>query len=625
MGGWVFIFGDTSDFDTQLERFARIFSVGGVPDLRVENYVYDDMPTVKALSWAWNGVSVPDVHVIRRKGALLILCGVITDLGRFGSLSNNQESTTSLVLRLWVEHRDDLIRELNGSFSCLFHDPNKDEATLYTDRFASRSVWFTKENNVWIVGNFPSAIAAIKKNNPKIDPVGLWSLFLAGRQLGSHGLYSNIRALMAGEKAVLSSTSGKMISRWWERRYRPEHGVSAPEWGCRLASALRASADRYKKVSANPHLFLSGGLDSRIAAASFGKPLRTLTLCTSPNAESRIASLVSKSLGLEHRRIIRSPYWYLDTLDASSLISSGSFLTDHTHFIVPIQEICSLNPRSTFLLGDLLENFNKHYFKPSGEKFNFDHFGINEFYKHIPYAMTNSSRIGVHFRTELRELLGEAYSQALLEYAESVLDVSEDSADCFDTFLRWANVGVTPTYNMITCLWPLAQERNLYFDNDLNNLSLKIPASVKGARVLHKWILYDLCRRLALIPDANYFLPPILPHKLKNLVKKLRPAIGTFRRNLIARTRRGNKPVLKSSGSWLVLHEMYRKDPQYKNLIENLITNEAIFPTEIFDLREIRNMWNNYLLGDISLNYEIRALLSFGSLHRLLSFDGIEL
>jgi len=625
MGGWVFITGNTSDFDVRLSRFRRTFSVEGVPNLRIEEYVYDDIQAARSFGWAWNRASIPDVHVVRNESTMLILCGVITDLGRFGTVPSECGSTATRVLELWTAHGEEVIGQLDGSFSCLFYDSRRRQIVVFTDRFASRSVWVGEDGGTWIVGNFPSAVAAMMRNPPKIDPVGLWSLFLAGRQLGDHGLYSNVRALMAGQKAVLSPAPRKMVSKWWQRRYKPENGLSAREWGCRLADALKASAARYKKVSGSPYLFLSGGLDSRIAAASFGKTLRTLTLCTSPNAESRLAWLVSLSLGLENRRILRSPYWYLDTLDAASLISSGHFLTDHTHFIVPIQEVCSENPEAGFLLGDLLENFNKHYFKPSGGRFTFDCTGIKDFYKYVPYAMTNSSRIGIHFREELRKPLEEMYLQALQEYAKSLLDVSEDHADRFDTFLRWANVSVTPTYNMITCIWPLAQERNLYFNNDLNELSLKIPASLRGARVLHAWILYNLSKRLALIPDSNYFLPPILPHKLKNLVKKLRPAVGAFRRNLIARTRRGNEPALKTSGSWLVLHEMYRKDARYKASMESLIADEAVFPPEIFDLQQIRNTWNEYLLGNTRLDFEIRALLSFGNLNRLVCCDRIEL
>ena len=57
-------------------------------------------------------------------------------------------------------------------------------------------------------------------------------------------------------------------------------------------------------VTSEPHLFLSGGLDSRIAAAAYGEPLKTVTLYSKPNIETKLAYLTSKILGLEVTPII---------------------------------------------------------------------------------------------------------------------------------------------------------------------------------------------------------------------------------------------------------------------------------------------------------------------------------
>jgi len=617
MGGWITEIGTASDFDGRLARFEKTFNVNGVPSLRVETHIHTNH--ARTIMWAWNRFRVPDVYVKETdEGVAIVLCGVITDLGHFGPLPNNQESTASLVLRLWVEHGNDLIRELNGSFSCLFYDPNKDEATLYTDRFASRSVWFTKENDVWIVGNFPSAIAAIKKNNPKIDPVGLWSLFHTGRHVGKHCLYYNTHCLLAGEKAVLSTASEATVSKWRQRRYIPDRSLKPREWGARIAKALQESSQRYKRGCARPYIFLSGGLDSRIAAAAFGEP-------TAPNAETRIASIVSKVVGIEYQTIIRSPYWYLNTLDAAALISAGNFFTCHTHFIVPASDIASQSPDAEFFLGDLLENFNKHYFSlPDGDSLTYNPqnmMGI--LHSCVPYSIRDTHRLGVHFRKEIRKNIEKIYRDALEDYAKSLVDVSEDDADRLDTFLRWADVSVTPTFNMITCLRTLAGERNIFFDNEVNEISLKIPSMVRGAGLLHKWTLHHLNRILTLIPDANTFLPPVFPNSIGIFAKKIRPTLGRIRRGIVPKSK--SKPVLKTSGSWLLTHEMYRKDSRYRKRIENLIVDENIFPSEIFDLQQIKNTWNEYLAGNISLHFEVEALLSFGSLHKMVSCNGIEL
>jgi len=140
---------------------------------------------------------------------------------------------------------------------------------------------------------------------------------------------------------------------------------------------------------------------------------------------------------------------------------------------------------------------------------------------------------------------------------------------------------------------------------------------------LHSWILYHLRKILALIPDANTFLPPICPNQLKKLAKNTRPVVGKLRRSIVSKN--GTKPVLQTSGSWLFLHEMYRKDIRYKHRIEEMLKDEKIFPSCIFDLGHIKRIWEGYLAGNRSLHYEIQSLISFGSLHALIPSSGIKL
>lgn len=176
---------------------------------------------------------------------------------------------------------------------------------------------------------------------------------------------------------------------------------------------------------------------------------------------------------------------------------------------------------------------------------------------------------------------------------------------------------------MTTWIWPLAKERNLCFDNELNDMSLKIPSDIRGAGILHKWILYHLCKMLIIIPDANTFFPPLLSKNINQIAEKLRPAIGKFRRSLMQK--QPTELVLKTSGSWLLLHEMYRKGRLYREQIENLIFDRDVFPPEIFDLEQIKNTWKEYIAGNIQLHFEIEALRSFGSLHKMIPCDGIDI
>ena len=162
MGGWILISGDTKQSDAQIQNFKRVFTVAGVPSLNIETIPYHK--DLHIVLWSWSNPPVPDIVVSREANGseVIVLHGVITDLGRFGPAEGGQSVIGSTILELWNKYGRELIPELNGSFSCACVNVYDKSVTLFTDRFASRSVWFSQEDNTWYAGNFPAALAAIR-------------------------------------------------------------------------------------------------------------------------------------------------------------------------------------------------------------------------------------------------------------------------------------------------------------------------------------------------------------------------------------------------------------------------------------------------------------------------------
>lgn len=620
MAGWITILGECPDFSLRLERFRKIFNIDGIPPLNIR--VVDHGPEFRLIQWAW-GTEFSDIAWVGdMESPGLLISGVITELtGKSSSVAVSAPSAEMLFAE-WQLCGEEVVPRLNGSFSTLFHDPSLREVHVHVDRFASRSVWVQREGNTWLLGNFPSAVAACRSNRPSLDPAGLWALLHMGRPPGNRGLYAAMFALMAGQKATLKPGQPPRLETWWSRRYVPDEKPSPREWGEAIAGVLQQSADRLRRTCIQPRLFLSGGLDSRLAAAAFGSGLHSLTLCTQSNLESRLAQRVADTLDLEHSTLYRTPYWYLDTSVASALISSGNYLNHHTHFIVPAMELLTGTEPGEFLLGDLLENFNKHYFSEQLTCFGPTSGRISEWLPSIiPATVREFTRQDIHLRPEMRQRVREDYDETMSQFARAVETVSTNPADRLDTLLRWANVGLTYTYNMHTCLWPLARTRNLYFDHGVDNLSLQIPATIRGAGILHAHTLRRLNKRLSWISDANTLQPPIFPETLKRFAGRSRPVLGKIRR-AVAR-RKNDGPVLSTSGSWLLLHEMYRKDDKYRAHCEAILFNPAALPEEIFTAQAIRSTWHEYLSGNVSRHFEVEALLSFGRLNQQISTSGL--
>jgi hypothetical protein len=625
MGGWIVMVGELADTEERLVRFRSVFEVPNVPALRVK--CSTRLPRFVSYTWAWSDSGVPDVDVAENGSDVLVLHGAVTDLGKYGKISQTREQTASRILEHLGKEGEACIKELNGSFSCVLYRKKSGELEAYTDRFASRPICFTSENAAFLLSNFPSALAAFRTSSARLNPAALWSLFHYSRHVGTNTVYSGIHSLLAGEKLCVTPSGTLRHAQWYNKRYVPEGAIGPSEWAARLSAALKESAARCLRTCSKPYLFLSGGLDSRIAAASLGRSVEAISLCTEVNAEVSIAARVAKSLGVKHMRVVRSPYWYLDTLRSAALIGSGSHFTQHAHFMVPARDLAQRYGDVQFYLGDLLENFNKHYFScPSGYQPKFNPNSLAEFlHRCVPYALKDVSRVGLYFQPAIRTRMQSRYLEEMADYSNQVRTVSDYDADRFDTLLRWADVSVTPTFNMLSCLHPLAGERNIRYDNELDEVHLHIPHDLRGSGVLHKRILYTFKPALAFIPNANTWLPPIAPNGLGKAAKKIRPVLGRIRRDVIRLLKPDGKPVLSTSGSWLLIHEMYRKDEKMRREVESILLDTRMFPDEIFDNTQIKTSWKEYEAGRIDLGFEINALLSFGVLQGLIPCIGIDL
>ncbi len=628
MGGWVVRLGTSEPFEAQAARFRRIFSAPGVPPLQVDATSYGDRCHV--LRWAWASVDAPLVALARsqRNGRALLLDGYLTSLGKYGMGSASQEEN---VARLVDEHRvdrDRLIEGLNGSFSCLFLDPAAEEATVYTDRIASRPVWALHRGDAWYIGNYPAAIAAMQRDPLPLDPAGLWSLFLSSRHVGRRGLYRGLLNLHGGECATYKTGAAEAGIRSWHRRqYAPEHGRTAREWSSRIADELQAVAWRLKKSFPHPHLFLSGGLDSRIAAGAFADKTRTVTLTsTENNFNARVAENVARTVGASHQTLLREPYWYLDTFEAAALMGGGNYNLRHAHFTVPVPLVREHVPDAAFLLGDLLENFNKPYFKAAAdERTTFIPEQVPDLFPDLySYMHPDPERMKRLFQPKWLAAMTEGWREELVALCRSVEDVSEDARDCYDTLFRWHNCSLCPTYLMLESIRPLADECNLMFDNEMLALYHAIPRDVRGQGVLHPWTLWHLKKRLVLMSTANYWMPPIVPDGVKKLAATVRPVLGKTRRAFIRRAQ-GGGPVIKTEGSWHMLSEWYRTDERHRAFIEDCLFDEACLPPDIFNIEEVRALWEAFTAepGERVYHFEIDMLITFGLLHRRIPSTGL--
>lgn len=574
--------------------------------------------STKICIWSWNNKGIiPDINYLEDKATHLtvVLDGFISGFGKYGTVSGDKRKNLKKLIDAYLENGYEFIRELNGSFAILIYNELNDSLEIFTDRTSTRPVWYNDDPINFSAANLPSTLALLR-DNIEYDEIGLWSLLATSRHVGERSIFKGIKNLRSG--SILSINKNQIKKeKWYQLQYTPNYNLSIDGWSERIASTLIKSANNILNQYNNVNLLLSGGMDSRVAVAAFGGNVKTITLTTRHNYNSRLSELVAAKNGNQHRTMVRDEQWYLRHFRSAAFIAGGNYKFTHAHF-TSIFDQDNEYFNETFSHGDLLENFNSHYFKIKLQNQPLIEL-IKNYNKVYSYSVTDFSSFENLFVDVKGSKMRSMWEDYTISEYENLSSVSDSIEDVFDAFFRWQNQTVCPTYLMLENFRPYTNIVNIMFDNDLLNLILTIPQEIKSESKLHRGILKVLNKKLLLVPDSNYLLPPIVPKFVNNSLMKIRPVIGKYRRKFMGRN--VNKPFVYTEGSWDMLHERYRKDENHRDLIKNVLYDKDVLEDSIFNHSYIQKTFNEFLNGNLKKQIEIDMLLSFSLLIKSIKYE----
>jgi asparagine synthase (glutamine-hydrolysing) len=157
---------------------------------------------------------------------------------------------------------------LNGQFNAVVFRPTVNEIHVVTDRLASRPMYFSSTGQRHVFSTSLKGVRAALSRQFHISPVGLLELFAFGHNVGDKTVLDGIEVLPPGTVTTVNP-KGVQQALYHEFRYSraPMH-LSSREWGGRISECLKSTIPKYLAGPARKGIFLSGGLDSRIVAAS---------------------------------------------------------------------------------------------------------------------------------------------------------------------------------------------------------------------------------------------------------------------------------------------------------------------------------------------------------------------
>ncbi len=243
----------------------------------------------------------------------IMLEGWISDIDGAGPCSTSPTALHEKLTELYHREGTAFVDRLHGSFTMMLADAARGRICLFVDHSASRPLFWTIRDGQLIWASDLSTLLLLPDRDWTLSRSSIANFVSCGHHLGDGTWIEGVRRIPPGHLAVWSAR-GSGHETYFD--YHPgadaEPDADLDELADDLAEAVLHSAARCLRVSSEPVVTLSGGLDSRLVLGALlevgATNIRTTTWgCESDyvHGDGHVAARLAGTLGLEHRFIER--------------------------------------------------------------------------------------------------------------------------------------------------------------------------------------------------------------------------------------------------------------------------------------------------------------------------------
>lgn len=225
------------------------------------------------------------------------------------------QSDTEVLLHLYADKGEDMVRDLRGMFAFVIWDADKQAMFLARDPYGIKPLYYANDGWTVRVASQVKAILAGGQVSREPEPAGIAGFYLLGSVPEPWTTYQAIRSLPAGSTLRVTDTGPgeprqyfSLAKVWHEAADGVSNATDAQQ---RVREALLDSVRHHMVADVPVGAFLSAGIDSSALVALMGEvqetpsQLSTITLAFeefkgTPNDESPLAEQVAKRYGTSH-------------------------------------------------------------------------------------------------------------------------------------------------------------------------------------------------------------------------------------------------------------------------------------------------------------------------------------
>jgi asparagine synthase (glutamine-hydrolysing) len=174
-------------------------------------------------------------------------------------------SDTEVLLALYTQRGEAMLRELNGIFAFALYDKKRQELFLACDNMGVKPLYFTENVDGFAFASELKAMLAAGWVQGEVDVAALAGYLAFLWSPGGRTPFAGVQRLGPGE--ALRVKAGRIVRRWqWARStwdvLANSHYGNADQAALGVANALRTAVQRQLVADVPVGAFLSGGLDS---------------------------------------------------------------------------------------------------------------------------------------------------------------------------------------------------------------------------------------------------------------------------------------------------------------------------------------------------------------------------
>lgn len=544
-------------------------------------------------------------------------------LKKDGVIIKRENDDAELVAGLLKNYGYSYLQKLNGSFAIAFYDLQRNELGLATDRLSTRPIYYRNTDQKVVFATKFGPVIEKTQGELNLDHKGIYEFFAFTHLLDNHTYYRSIKTVRPATVMTFSYENSNEY-KYWDHSYMEEdqQEKDEPEYVKELSRAIKNAVNRRSsEPRGETGLFLSAGLDARLALAAAESPLSTFSIGDRKNKEVKIAEKLASIAGTSNIFLERDPNHYLNLIEEAVELGGGMHQFSDAHFLGimdKISEHCS-TILNTYGFDARLKG---HFFPPRILKFGDRKFSLKntikpvskqDLYQIETWRRVPSSLLYLHPEKLFNPEHKNQFNEKILDSLSKLIDRANTQNPYYAVeFPAIHSFRSLSTYLAVMSARAYLSQRTIVFDSELIELSLKIPVKYKANGYILKRTLKKLSPELAKIPNNNTGIRADAPW-----------LVETFSTNLQAIGKKffgfGKSPEgrpTETQGSWPHWPELIRRNNGMKSKFKSVISDPNALPPNLFDRTEVTKLLKKHLEGKQNNAELLISLVTFGTWYR---------